>query len=110
MPPTSAVRSIMTDCNRDCYTKPCSCDLDQWVAGSAMTAAREPVGSAMTTTAVCTPTLSAPPGAPWLLALGFGRLTTSLSQHTGEDVGHCGGRQFVPQHAVGAVGAAGESQ
>src|ERR1700687_4156258 len=107
MPPTSAVRSITTDCNRDCYTKEYSCDLDEWVAGNAMTAVRGPVGSAITAIhgRVHADT-QRPTGAPWL-ALGFGRLTTSLPQHTVEDVGHCGGGQFVPQHAVGAVVDAG---
>src|SRR6202171_6832344 len=99
MPPTSAVRSIATDCNRDCYIKEYSCDLDQWVAGSAMTALP---GRVQADTQL-------PGGAPWL-ALGFGRLTTSLPQHTFENVGHCGGGQFVPQHVVGAVVDAGEGR
>src|SRR6266404_2118118 len=111
MPPTSAVRSIATDCNSDCYTKEYSCDLDQWVAGSAMTAVREPVGSAMTTIHCSVHgDTQRPAGGRHGLALGFGRLTTSLPQHTVEDVGHCGGGQFVPQHAVGAVVDAGEGR
>src|SRR5258705_10759537 len=103
MPPTSAVRSIATDCNRECYTKEYSCDLDHWAAGSAMTAVREPVGSAMTTIHCSVHgDTQRPAGGRNGLALGFGRLTTSLPHNRVRALLPCVGVQFVPQHAVSA--------